>query len=169
MAVCRSPDEVADLLTEADETIHQKQELLEVLIKERDKVKRDLDKLYELYLDDQLPREGFGQRTAALQARFDQLENEIPQLQAETDFLKINLLSRDQILHEASDLYARWPDLDAAEKRQIVESITEQIVIGQEDITINLNYLPVSPENMAKKPQDVTATPSSTASTPAAS
>ncbi len=157
-----SPDEIADLVAEADVTIHQKQELLEVLVKERDKVKRDLDKLFELYLDDQLPKEGFGQRTAALQARFDQLEKEIPQLQAETDFLKINLLSRDQILHEATDLYTRWPDLDPAEKRQIVESITEQILIGQEDITIHLCYLPVSPENMAKKPHDLTGTRSCT-------
>ena len=157
-----SPDEIIDFLEQADAGIKAKAELLEVLTKERNKVKADLDKLFDLYLADQLPKEGFGQRTAPLQQRFDQLENEIPELQAEVDFLKINLLSSDQVLHEASDLYTRWPQLDPAEKRQIVESITEQIVVGKEDISIDLSYLPVSHENMAKKPQTLTGTRSCT-------
>lgn len=154
-----SPEEIADFLGEADTAIKAKADLLVGLSGEYAKVKADLDKLFELYLDDHMPKEGFGERVTPLQERLNQLNDEIPKLQAEVDFLKINLLSQDQILTEATDLYSRWPQLEPADKRQIVESITEKIVIGKDDISIDLCYLPVARENVTKRPQTPTGTP----------
>ena len=50
---------------------------------------------------------------------------------------------------EAQDLYTRWPELDSHEKRKVVEAITEKVIIGKDEVTINLCYLPVSSEIMA--------------------
>ncbi len=86
-----------------------------------------------------------------LTERRDQIENQIPELQGEIDFLRIQFLSSDQILHEAKDLYSRWSNLNPDEKRKIIENITERVIIGSDDVTINLCYLPTSSEMMASK------------------
>ena len=55
------------------------------------------------------------------------------------DFLKVQFLSSDEVLNEARDLHAQWPDLALDEKRQIIENITDRDVIGKEEITIDLS------------------------------
>ncbi len=101
-----------------------------------------MDKTYKLYLDDQISPQAFGIRYKPLEERLNQIDDQIPELQGEMDFLKIKYLSSDQVLHEAKDLYSRWLELLPEEKRNIVEAITEQIIIGSDDVTINLCYIP---------------------------
>lgn len=151
-----SQEELTSFLGEADKTIKEKQELLEVLRQEQTKAQREMDDIYDLYRNGQIPMNGFGKRYNPLQERYDQLEEQIPALEAEIDFLKINFLSSDQILSESKDLYSRWPKLKPEEKRRIVENITEQILVGQDDITINLCYLPISSELMSKGQRNLT-------------
>lgn len=146
-----SPDEIAQYLNQADAVIQEKKRLLEVLDTEQHTLQRDMDKLYELYLAGEIPKEGFGRKYRPLEERFKQLDDEIPELQGEVDFLKIQYLSSDEIVTEAKDLYTRWPGLPKEEKRKIVETITESIVIDSDEITINLNYLPPSPKVMASE------------------
>jgi len=144
-----SPDQVKEYLEQADSQIKEKQELLQTLLDEEKRVRAEMDKTYRLYLDDKLTVDGFGERNTPLEQRLQQIKEQIPELQAQIDFLKIQYLSSDEILHEAKDLYSRWPKLDSAEKRKIIETITEKIVIGKDDITINLSYLPPSSSQMA--------------------
>jgi hypothetical protein len=80
--------------------------------------------------------------------------DQIPELQAKIDFLKIQHLSSDQILHEARDLYTRWPDLSTEEKRAIGEHITENITITGDEVTITLAYLPTHSEMIANEQQN---------------
>ncbi|HKS95518.1 MAG TPA: hypothetical protein VJV74_05215, partial [Terriglobia bacterium] len=105
--------------------------------------------------DDQISKEGFGIEYGPLEKRQKQLEDEIPRLQGEVDFLKIQHLSSDQILHDAQDLYGRWESLERDEKRQVIENIVERIVIGEEDVSISLCYLPSASEIMAEKRRDL--------------
>ncbi|MFI0377255.1 MAG: recombinase family protein [Candidatus Thiodiazotropha sp.] len=146
-----SPDEIAQYLNQADAVIQEKAKLLAVLDTEQHTLQKDMDKLYELYLAGEIPKEGFGRKYRPLEERFKQLDEEIPELQGEVDFLKIQYLSSDEVVTEARDLYTRWPYLPKEEKRKIVETITESIVIDSDEITINLNYLPPSPKVMASE------------------
>ena len=82
------------------------------------------------------------------------MQDRIPEAQAEIDFLKIQYLSSDQVLHEARDLYTRWPSLSTEEKRSIVEHITEQITITDDEVTITLAYLPSSSELVTTEQQN---------------
>ena len=68
------------------------------------------------------------------------------QLQGEVDYLKIQYLSSDEVLNEAKDLYERWSTLEMAEKRNIVDTITKTIIVGNDDVSINLSYMPSSAE-----------------------
>jgi len=95
------------------------------------------------------PTEGFGKRYQPFFDRLKQIEDQIPTLQGEIDFLKIQHLSSDEIIREARDFYTRWPDLEQSEKRQVIETITEKITIGSDDVAIDLCYLPSSSELMA--------------------
>jgi site-specific DNA recombinase len=101
---------------------------------------------YRLYLDDKLDTEGFGARNGPLAARQKQIDAELPKLQAELDVMKIGHISQDEVINEARDLYARWAKLASEDKRHIVETITETIVVGKDDVTINLLYLPEFPQ-----------------------
>src|ERR1017187_10147974 len=75
-----------------------------------------------------------------------QLQAELPKLEAEVDLLKVNKLSADDVLHEATTLYDRWPKLPFEDKRKIVEALIEKIVIGDGEIDITFSYLPSSEE-----------------------
>jgi site-specific DNA recombinase len=137
-----SPSEVSDYLNRADRVIKDKEELLRALAEEERKVSQEMDKTYRLYLDDEITSQGFGSRYKPMEQRLKQIGEQIPELQGEIDFLKIQYMSKDEILSEAKGLYSRWQQLDSDEKRKIVETITEKIIVGTEDVTINLCYLP---------------------------
>ena len=56
--------------------------------------------------------------------------------------MKIKTLSSEQIQSEAHSLYHQWEKLDFEKQRQIVEAITEKIVIHDNEISIEFHYLP---------------------------
>ena len=137
-----APEEMASYLGAADQIIHAKQEQLALLEREEKKIRSEMNQVYELYIEGKMTKDGFGERYGPLEARLTQVSDQIPRLQGEIDVLKISYLSSDQILHEAKDLYSRWPKLDFGQKRKIVENITDSIVVGQSEIDIHLCYLP---------------------------
>jgi len=145
-----SPDEAASYLNQADKTIKDREEQLRTLVAEQAKVREEMEKVYRLYIADQLSVEGFGRQNRPLEERLKQLEDQIPRLQGEADFLKIQFLSSDEILSEAKDLWTRWPTLAVEEKRQVIENITENVVIGKGEVAIHLCYLPSPSEDVAK-------------------
>jgi site-specific DNA recombinase len=146
-----SSDELTAYLDAADAGIVEKQKLLDSVEAEHESVRTEMDKVYKLYMADQLSAEGFGRSYKPLEERLDQLEDQIPRLQAELDFARISNTSRDEIIAQAQDLHGRWPDLLPEEKRQIAEGIIERMVIGDGDITIELAYVPTPSEIVGKR------------------
>lgn len=151
-----SSEELTRYVSDAESTIAANEGLLDTLVHERRKLEQELDRLFDLHRTGEIPTQGFGDRYRPLHERLNQIHEEIPRLQADTDFVRINFLSGDQVFHEAQTLAERWPDLTLPERRQIVEVITEQIIVGKGDVTIELCYLPLPPELLAKRQQIVT-------------
>lgn len=150
-----SSDEVTSYLNRADAVIKEKEELLQTLQQEAQKLQQEMDRVYRLYVDEEITSKGFGRRYNPMEERQEQIEAQIPELQAEIDALRIQYLSSDQVLTEARDLYARWPDLMREEKRTIVENITERITIGADEVAIDLCYLPSAPELVATEQRNL--------------
>ena len=140
-----SSEEIAAHIAAFGETVRAKEAQLAVLEKERQKLAAETDKLYRLYQEDAIDKRGFAEKYKPLSARLEQLDNELPVLQAEVDVLKITQLSEEEVVSEARGLYSRWPELPLEEKRQIVEAITERIVIYDGEVEINLYYAPPAP------------------------
>jgi len=146
------PERVSRHLDEADKNLTEKQALLDAHQKELQKVRDDMTRTHRLYIEEQITAQGFGQFYKPAEARLNQLVAELPQLEAEVDFLKVNKLSADDVLHEAGTLYDRWPKLPSEDKRKIVECLVEKIVIGDGEIDITLSHMPSS-EVMCKNQQ----------------
>jgi hypothetical protein len=68
-------------------------------------------------------------------------------VEADISFLKVQADSADVVLQDAKMLYQRWPTMTLEERRSIVETITESIVIEDEENTIKLAYMPAALKN----------------------
>lgn len=138
-----SPEKVFAYLGRANETITEKNALLESLKKELQKIKQEYDQTYRLYLEAALTVQQFKEIFQPLDARKHQLEEEIPRVEAEVDLLKVDGLSSEHIMAEIKSLGTRWPEMSLEERFKIVELLVKEITIGKSgEISLNLYYLP---------------------------
>ncbi len=150
-----SPTEILAYLEQADANMASKSDLLFTLQAEHDRLAKEMDRTHRLYLGEQISADGFGRTYRPLEERFKQLDDEIPKLQAELDFLRIQLASSEEVVAESRDLYARWADLTPEEKRRIIETVVERIEFDGAEVAIDLAWFPASVEtrsNLATKP-----------------
>ena len=140
------PKQIAEHLKNAGRNVIEKSALLEAHQREIAKVREEMTRTHKLYIQEQITAQGFGDFYKPAEQRLNQLMAELPKLEAEVDFLKINKLSADDVLHEANSLYEQWPKLPVPDKRKIVEALIEKIVIGNGEIDITLSHLPSSEE-----------------------
>jgi len=139
-------DRVNQHLEEVNRKLTEKSALLDAHQREIQKVRDEMRQTHQLYLKQQISGDGFRELYAPAEERKIQLEAELPKLQAEVDFLKVNKLSADDVVHESTTLHERWPNMLADDKRKIVEALIEKIVIGATDIDITYSYVPTSEE-----------------------
>jgi site-specific DNA recombinase len=148
-----SPDDIAAHVEAANDTIREKENLVESVQTELKKLEAEDERLYQLYLADGLSKEDFGRRHKPLSERRAQLEDELPRLQAQLDVIRISTVAGSAAIAEAGDLASRWEEFSGEEKRRLVETITDKIVIGKEEVAVNLLYLPSALETGGKATQ----------------
>jgi site-specific DNA recombinase len=139
-------------LEEAARNLSEKARLLDVHRNEIQRIKDEIAKTHRLYLADQISVEGFGAIVKPAEERLSQLQSELPRLEAEVDFLRVNKLSADDVIHESADLHERWPSFAPEDKRKIVEALIEKVVVGKDEIDITFSCMPSS-ENVCKNQQ----------------
>jgi site-specific DNA recombinase len=137
-----SPDDIEAHNRAANEAIVEKEKLVGSTESEIRKIDAEDQTNFDLYRAGSITADAFGRRHHPLEARRAELETELPRLQAELDVLRVSALSREQVLGESQNLMLRWNDLPYETKREIVETITTRIVIGKDDIDIELLQLP---------------------------
>ncbi len=139
-----SPEQVSAHLEAANEAIRENEALVAAAKAELEKISQEDDQLYQLYLGGQLSQDDFGRRHKPLSERRDQLEDELPRLQAKLDVMRISVSGKQASVSDAGDLALRWTEFSQAEKRQLVETITDKIIVGKEEVAVNLLYFPAS-------------------------
>lgn len=148
------PQKIAASLVTANQNLAEKEKLLTVHQQAIQQVREEMNRTHRLYLDGHVTAQGFGDFYKPAEQRLTQLTKELPKLQAEVDYLKMNTLSADAVLTEARALYSRWPSLPVDERRKIAESLCERITVGVGEIDITLSYLPSS-EELTKSQQQL--------------
>jgi site-specific DNA recombinase len=139
-------ERIATHLEAADHNLTEKSALLKTHQQEIQKVREQMNQTHQLYLNKQISGDGFRDLYTPAEKRLKQLNAELPKLEAEVDFLKVNKLSATDVLHEAASLHDRWPAMEVSEKRKIVEAIIEKVVIGNGEIDITYSHIPTSIE-----------------------
>lgn len=130
----------------ADKNLAEKLALLAAHQREIQKVREEMHQTHQLYLQKQISGDGFRDLYAPAEERLKQLNGELPNLEAEVDFLRVNKLSAADVLHEAASVQEQWPKLSMPDKRKIVEALIEKIVIGNGGIDITYSCMPTSTE-----------------------
>lgn len=133
----------AEYIKQSDEQLEACKVLLETSQKERTKLAKRINDLLELRLDGSLTKDRYMEQYVPLEERVQQLDKELPNLEAEIDVRTIAILSSDTVLNEVRTLHDEWQTLTFEQKRGIVETITTAIEIDRADITIRLAYSPV--------------------------
>jgi len=141
-----SSEKVEAHLASANTHLADKKERLAAHTRQVDKVRAEMRKVYQLYQTDQVSPEGFGKLYRPLEDQERQLTTELPTLQGEVDALEVRQISASEVMTEATNLHLLWPKFSAQEKRRIIESITEKIVVSGDEIDITLCCLPSSEE-----------------------
>jgi site-specific DNA recombinase len=143
---------VSEYMQKIDSELQEKQKLLSVISSERDLLSKKIDTFIQMRMNNELSKEMFAEKYKPMEERISQLADQLPELEADVAFLKIQYLSSDVILTDANDLYSKWHTLSFEDKRAIVETITDKIVVGKEDIHIKLAYLPTTNQAQTADP-----------------
>lgn len=134
--------QVEAFLAKADYAISEKNRQLATLETEHKRLEQEMDKTMQLYLAGQIGKENFAKFFNPLDEQFKQIQASIPDIQAEIDFMKIEYLNGDTVISEAKSLYEKWQSIVHEEKRNIVEQITDRIIIEGDRIRIKFSYNP---------------------------
>jgi site-specific DNA recombinase len=132
-------------LRESNTLMQEKERLLSLAQGEVNSLRKQMKEFIDMRVNRELSPERFQEYYKPVELQLKQLEHQIPELEAEIDFLKIQYLSSDTVLEEARNLYDQWQSLPFEEKRNIIETITESVSIGKDEVSINFSYLPVTP------------------------
>lgn len=103
---------------------------------------KEFRKAYELFSSEMLTKQQFGMIAEPLQVRLEQIGEESPKIQATIDVLKSDAFSTEVIESETKGLYDTWQDMNFEEKREIVESLLEKIVIAEGRADYHFVYVP---------------------------
>ena len=145
---------LAEQIAEGQRNLREKEDLLLAHRKEVERVCDEMTKTHRLYLDGHIALEDFGKYHQPLSDRLNQLQAELPRLEAETDYLKIRSISASAVEQEADNLYSNWPQLPPENKRRIIQGIVERIEIHPSEIHITFSSSAPS-EEMTKNQQNV--------------
>src|ERR1017187_9817280 len=92
-----SPEAIANYLKSSNQTASEKERLITVQRDELQRIRKEIQRTYDLYQQEKLDADGFSKFYAPLEERRKQLEAEIPRLEAEVDILKVSNLSAEEI------------------------------------------------------------------------
>lgn len=148
-------DDMDTFLKRANEALRSKEEELQVLTREGEKVKADMDDLVKLYLKKQIPEDRFGEYFNPLDVQYKQIQNSIVEVQSQLDLLNMQMLDSDHVLASAETLYAQWQVLEPEGKRTIVEELTESIIVDADTIEIKYAYNPAISGNTPKEQRNL--------------
>ena len=152
-----SRERVEEHLSKANEHLNEKRARLDVHAKQLERVRSEMKKVYHLYQSDQVSPEGFGKLYSPLEAQEKALADELPKLQGEVDAMEVHHASSGEVVEEALNLHRMWPDMPQKDKRNVIESVVECIVVSAEEIDIKL-YSLASCEEFTKRQRNLLAT-----------
>ena len=148
-----NPQKIAEHLSATKNRLSERETALLAHQREIQKVRDEMTRTHKLYLDGEITAQGFGTFYRPAEERLNQLTSALPKLQAEVDVLRVNNVSGDEVLVEAQGVYGRWPKMTIEQKRPIVQSLIEKVIVGKGEVELSFSYLPTSEEQCKSQQQ----------------
>ncbi len=127
-----------------------KENQIRVFRKELAELKEDRELAWKGYNDGVIERDRFKELETNASTKIKAIETGISKLESELASLKEIGRSSEEVVASARDLYGHWEMLSFDQKASIIQSITDDIVVGDRDIAINLHYVP-SPQDAGNR------------------
>jgi len=137
-----TPEHLKGLQETDEHKMTEKENQMKVLKAELKTIEKKIDSILDLFNEGTLDKKTFSEKIKDLQDRKQQLENEIPRLEGEIDFIKTSELGKDFLLTKATTLYALWDTLNNDEKAKIARELLSKITITEKELIFEYFYLP---------------------------
>jgi len=121
--------------------IADKQKQLDVLEKEEKKLNTSIENILNLYNNGQIETDAFKTYHDKPYLRLQQIKEEVQEIQFEISNFSSQKNATQSVVNEAKNLYDKWDSFSLPEKRDIIEIITKDITVSDNEITINLYKL----------------------------
>jgi len=118
--------------------VSDKEKQLNNLKKEQENLNKEIENLLLLHNQGQIKTEAFQTYHEKPYIQLIQIEQTISELEKEISTFSKDENTSKRIIEEAKNLYEKWDTLSHMQKRNIIEIITDKIIIGKEDVEINL-------------------------------
>ncbi|MCI2230304.1 recombinase family protein [Polaribacter sp. MSW13] len=136
-----SEDEVNRYFDGTHTIIGDKEQEIENIKNKIETLEVKIAKVFELHEQGKIETERFDEYYNKPNTQIEQLKRKIPEIEGEVYALKDQFKSSGYIIEEARSLYENWDKLTKRQKRNIIEIITEKIVVSEQEVNITLNYI----------------------------
>jgi len=129
-------------------TLREKKALFATSKQQQEKLQKLSQKWLDLRIAEEIDPETFAKQHKPIEVQLRQYAEQIPRLESDIDILSVQSVSSEIVLEEARNLYQQWSELPFEKRRAVVETITENITVGDGDISIRYSYLSQSAVNV---------------------
>ncbi|NOY64276.1 MAG: recombinase family protein, partial [Nitrospirae bacterium] len=136
------PEQLQAEIEAEEKAIILKEKELQTLNQELRKVNQKIDRIIDMYNDDLITKDIFSERIRNLQERKKQIENSIPEIEAEIALHKVSEIGKDYMLTQATTLYSIWDTLDKESQIKIIKELLSSIKVSKEKLEFEFFYLP---------------------------
>lgn len=137
------PSDLETTLSQINEQADDKKRQLIILNADKVKTEKIMDKILNLYMEEALTVDSFKEKYSPLEEQVKALKNSIEELENDLQFLEISDSQIEKIVNEGKSMADSWSSLSQVDKRKIIESITEKIIVSENSIDISFTYAPL--------------------------
>lgn len=133
-----SKDKVEDYFKRLKVVLKDREKELQKLRKEKEKLDKHIESLLILHSEGKIPTESFHTYHQKPYDQIVQIQERIQELERDISMNNDSKETTNEVLDLAKNLYEKWVHLSHQEKREIIETITEKIIVSSNEIDIHL-------------------------------
>lgn len=133
-----SEEQVKEYYDSSHVHIKEKEKELEAVKQNILSLKEKIKKLIDLHAEGKIETSRFDEYYNEPNEQLKQLERHQPKIEGDIKIMKQHAKSSEYIMEEARTLYGNWDKFSRTHKRQVVEIITQKIVVSDDTIDISL-------------------------------
>lgn len=135
-------EKISEYLQDASFRAGEKRGLIESQEKERDRTRRRIEALVDLYQQGAVGLDEFKRQCRPLEDKLGQIEEEVLRLDEEADALEAELPNTTDLAREGTKLVSQWGKLPEARRREVVEQVLLRVTVDRSEVEFELRHMP---------------------------